>query len=1078
MKKPLLILYVCIAVSYAMGQTNGRYADITNPNLTHINKEAPRATIHFPECMPLNGTWQFNYVENPAEAPQPSAKDIMAHGQWNEIQVPGNWERQGFGTPIYVNIGYEFVSPAGIPPFWTKPQPPSVPQEWNPTGTYLRTFQLPEAWKEKSIYLSADGVKGAAFYYVNGIFAGMNKDSKTPARFNITSLVHAGKNSITIQVHRFSDATYLEGQDFWRLSGIERDIYLYAQPLLAIRDFHVHASLDEQYKNGIFSLNVDLQNAGSGEKPCMVEYQIKDRDGKQVAAGKKTCKTSNSPVTVEWESVALKDIHPWTAETPYLYTLSITTKEPDGSIVESIESKIGFRTVEIKNRQLQVNGCPILIKGVNLHEHDELTGHYVTEELMRKDIELFKKYNINTVRTSHYPQQERFYELCDEYGIYVIDEANIESHGMGYDRRKGGTLGNEPSYLKAHAERTINMFERDKNHPSVIIWSLGNEAGNGINFYATYNLLKQLDNRPVQYEQAGLEWNTDIFCPMYHTVNQIVEYAQNPDNDRPLILCEYAHAMGNSLGNFKEYWDAIETYPLLQGGCVWDWVDQGFAEKDEQGKTYWAYGGDYGKAGTPSDGNFCCNGLVYPNRATKPHTEELRKVYQNIKFLHFNPNTRTVVVRNDFSFTNLAKYDFAYKITANGKPIEEKQFSLHLGPGAKDTIRFEDLPAPEPSATEYHILFEARIRDAEPFLPKGYVIAAEQYAINPWEKGRAGRQLPASIEEDSLQIVLSGKLFRATFDKTSGLLVSYQYKKKELIHDGYGWRPNFWRAPIDNEYGAGFPMKAKIWRTLSENAPRLLSIHAERKRGFYRESASDGRTGNRHGRESQMTYSIVHCVYDYPEIGGQWHLSYTISENGSMKITNEFHAQGKDIPMLPRIGLRMKMPSNYNCLTYYGRGPWENYCDRKSSAFIGEYNLDTRAYEPYIRPQENNHRTDVRWMALADKKGNGMLFIADDVFEMNASSYPMETFDSGDDIHNNAPVSASTCHRHNNDPQQADFIDVCIDGRMAGVGGDNAWGAYPMPQYCITAGQLPFSYTFTCVPFSKGTDFKTLIRQY
>lgn len=1078
MKKTLLLLGACIAVSCAIGQTDDRYADITNPQLTSINKEAPRATIHFPERLPLNGTWQFNYAENPAEAPSPFAKDLTSHGQWSDIRVPGNWERQGFGTPIYVNIGYEFVSSAGIPPFWTKPAPPLVPKEWNPTGTYHRTFQVPNTWEGQSVYLSADGVKGAAFYYVNGKFAGMNKDSKTPARFNITSLVNAGENSITIQVHRFSDATYLEGQDFWRLSGIERDIYLYAQPLLAIRDFHVQASLDEQYENGVFSLEVDLQNAASDEIPCKVEYQIKDHNGKLVARGSTQCTVSQSTTTAKWQSVVLKNIHPWTAETPYLYNLSITTQKEDGGIVESIESKIGFRTVEIKDRQLRVNGKPILIKGVNLHEHNELTGHYVTEEIMRKDIELFKKYNVNTVRTSHYPQPERFYELCDEYGIYVIDEANIESHGMGYDRRKGGSLGNEPSYLKAHAERTMNMFERDKNHPSVIIWSLGNEAGNGINFYATYNLLKQLDNRPVQYEQAGQEWNTDIFCPMYYTVNQIVDYARNPDSDRPLILCEYAHAMGNSLGNFKEYWDAIETHPLLQGGCVWDWVDQGFLEKDTKGKNYWAYGGDYGAIGTPSDGNFCCNGLVYPNRATKPHTEELRKVYQNIKFLHFNPEARTVAIRNDFAFTNLSKYDFTYKITANGKLLEEKKFDITLEPGAKKTLQLNSLPSPETSTAEYHILFEARLRHAEPFLPAGYVIAAEQYAINHWEKESAGRQLPANIEEDSLQIILSGKNFRAVFEKTSGLLVSYQYNKKEFIHNRYGWQPNFWRAPIDNEYGANFPIKAKIWRTLSEKAPRLLSINAERKRGFYRESTPNGQAGNRRGRESQATYSIVHCVYDYPEVNGQWILSYTISENGIMKISSEFHAQGKDLPMLPRIGLRMKMPDRYNHLTYYGRGPWENYCDRKTSAFVGEYSQSTDTYEPYVRPQENNHRTDVRWMALTDKKGNGLLFIADDMFEMNASSYPMETFDSGDDLHNNAPVSSNTCHRHNNDPREGGFIDVCIDGRMAGVGGDNAWGAYPMPQYCITTSQLPFSYAFTLVPFNKGTDFRTLVKQY
>lgn len=1080
MKSKLLWLGgMLLSLSVATAQEADRYAVITDPNIPSINREAPRSTFNTADCLQLNGNWKFNYTENFNDRPTDFMNADFNDSKWAQIQVPGNWERQGFGTPIYVNIGYEFVSSAGIKPFWKQPNPPYVAKEWNPTGTYRRTFILPEGWDQKEIFLSADGTKGAAFFYLNGKFIGMNKDSKTPVRFNITDKVQTGKNILAIQVHRFSDATYLEGQDFWRMSGIERDIYLYAQPKLHIRDFHVRTPLDGQYQNGIFDLNVELRNTEKKETTCIIAYDILDADNKSVASGNQVCKFTSS-ANVNIDRNILKDVSAWTAETPNLYTLELSVKDENGKTLDAIRTKIGFRTVEIKDKQLKVNGKAILIKGVNLHEHDERTGHYVTEELMRKDFELFKKYNVNTVRTCHYPQQERFYELCDEYGFYVIDEANIESHGMGYDRKKGGTLANNPLFLKAHEERTLNMFQRDKNHPCIIVWSLGNEAGNGYNFYMTYNLLKKLDaTRPVQYEQAGREWNTDIYCPMYHSIEDIVNYARDPQNDRPLIQCEYAHAMGNSLGNFKEYWDAIETYPLLQGGCIWDWVDQGLLEKDKNGKSYWAYGGDYGQNGTPSDGNFCINGVVYPDRTTKPHSEEMRKVYQNIKFINFDAENQTVDVRNDFVFTDLSKYDFCYTVTANGKKLFTEPFEANVAPGEIKTVQLKNLPSSKAGPVEHHVLFEAKIRQPEPFLPKGYVIAREQHYINLLEKESAGRLAPAQIEETDTQAILSGDNFKAIFDKASGLLVSYKYKGTEYVNNAQGLHPNFWRAPIDNDYGARLPVKLKIWRKLSDATPEAAMFNATQKRGFYRESSPNGKPGNRKGRESQMTYSIVSCLYDYPEIGGKWYTTYTIFSNGVIKVNNQFAVSKPETPMIPRVGMRMQIPLKFKNLKYFGRGAWENYRDRRSSAFHGEYDFDVNdLYEPYIRPQENNHRTDVRWFTLTDKAGNGIMFIADKTFEINVSSYPMETFDSGDDIHNNAPVSETTAHRHNNDPKSGNYIDVCIDYRMMGVGGDNSWGALPLEQYRIPASDAPFSYGFSIVPIDKKVDFRTLIKQY
>ena len=647
----------------------------------------------------LNGKWKFNYVENFADRPT-DFMDIHADvSKWPDINVPGNWELQGFGTPVYVNQSYEFCSP-GYAPYWDKPNPPYVPKEWNPTGTYRRTFTLPADWDNKEIFLSADGVRGAAFYYLNGKFAGMSKDSKTPARFNVTSLARRGENVIAIQVHRFSDGNYLECQDFWRISGIERDIYMYAQPQIHLTDFKAETPLDGDYRNGILKLKVKFANETGKETPFLVSYRLLDSKDKLIAQS--STRISYGQTEVEFTPKTIKEPLQWTAETPNLYTLVISLKHTNGDIIEATGCKVGFRTVEIKDKQLMVNGRPILVKGVNYHEHNEYTGHYVPEELMLKDFELWKRYNINTIRTCHYPQQERFYELCDQYGFYVIDEANIESHGMGYNLNVGGTLGNNPLFTKAHIDRTMNMYERDKNHPCIITWSLGNEAGNGLNFHVTYNTLKALDSRHVLYDRALLEWNTDIFCPMYHSPARIEKYAQNPEMTRPLILCEYAHAMGNSLGNFQDYWNIIEKYPILQGGCIWDWVDQGLATKTADGRKYWAYGGDYGEYGTPSDGDFCINGIVYPDRSVKPQTEEMGKVYQNIKFFDFDPAASVVKIRNDFSFTNLDKYDFHYIVRHHGKEIYKGRIKdIKAEPGQTVTSPFlNGIPATNSSTGE------------------------------------------------------------------------------------------------------------------------------------------------------------------------------------------------------------------------------------------------------------------------------------------------------------------------------------------------------------------------------------------
>lgn len=1029
-----------------------RYATLTDPTITSLGREKPRASFtSFPTeaealkndraaCntrMTLNGTWKFNYVENLADRPTRFMDPSFDVSGWKDIQVPGNWEFQGFGTPIYTNSGWAFVS-KGHEKYLQRPEPPLVPENWNPTGTYRREFSVPSDWNGKDVFLSFDGTKGCAFYYLNGKFLGMSKDAKTPSHFKITDKLVNGKNVLAVQVHRFSDANYLECQDFWRLSGFERDVYLYAQPKTRIQDFRVTATLDENYDKGILKLNVQT-NGGT------VFYKLLDAEGKEVASGN----GHNAEI-----SGAFKH---WTAETPYLYTLLLSLKDANGNVLEAIPSKVGFRTCEVKNSQFLVNGKPVLIKGVNLHEHNEYTGHYVPEELMLKDIELFKKYNVNTVRTCHYPQQERFYELCDQYGIYVIDEVNIESHGMGYDRRIGGTLANNRLFYDAHLERTQNMFERDKNFTCIVTWSLGNEAGNGYNFYQTYLWMKEADKtRPVQYEQAYHEWNSDIYCPMYPRPWDIENYAKNPEMKRPLIMCEYAHAMGNSLGGFDYYWKIIKKYDKLQGGCIWDWVDQGFAAQTEDGRKFWKYGGDYGDEGTPSDGTFCINGIVFPDRSVKPQTEEMGRVYQNVDFLDLDPHKQTVKIANGFFFTNLDKYDFSYVIKQNGKTVFSDKLNVTCEPMDTVTVQLKKLPAQKEGDTQ--VEFYAKIRTPEPFLPAGYVIARDQKELHSYEY--ADQILPATLKptENGNEVVFKGKNFKAVFNRLSGLLTSYQYKGQEYILNGEGPKPNFWRAPVENDYGYEGPRKFKNWRIASDTLAKAASF--------------------------QLNGNVIHVEYTYPQVGGSWKTTYQVFDNGVIKVSNSFFSEKQfynnrkdgEASWIPRVGMRMKMPVSFVNLTYYGCGPHENYIDRRTSQFVGEYTTKVAdMYVPYIRPEENEHRTNVRWMALGMKNGNGLLVIPNDKMEFNASNYLREDLDCGDDIRNGWAVYEGQVKKHATDPLPQQLVDVFIDYGMTGVAGDNSWGATPHEWDRIKTGE-EINYSFTLVPYSK--NFKPLIKQY
>lgn len=780
-----------------------------------VNKEYPRTAFmtydnrnqaltgeyeNSPYYKLLNGTWNFYYADAykdlPANIEQPDANIA-----WKEIKVPGNWEVQGYGVAIYTNHGYEFKP--------RNPQPPQLP-ETNPVGVYQRDIEIPADWDGRDIFLRLEGAKSGVYVYVNGQEVGYSEDSKNPAEFLINNYLKPGKNSLVIKIFRWSTGSYLECQDFWRMSGIERDVFLFSQPKTHIKDFNVVSTLDDTYKNGIFKLNVDVTNHTAANKEVTVAYELLDAAKKVVAEGNTPCPvTADGQKSISFEA-ALSNVKTWTSEHPNLYRLLISLKDGEKTS-EIIPYTVGFRRFEIKPTDqiaengkpyvcLFVNGQPIKLKGVNIHEHNPETGHYVPEELMRKDFTLMKQNNINSVRLCHYPQDRKFYELCDEYGIYVYDEANIESHGMYYNLSRGGTLGNHPEWLKPHMDRTINMYERNKNHPSVAIWSLGNEAGNGYNFYQTYLWLKEREvkgmNRPVNYERALWEWNTDMYVPQYPSAAWLEEIGKK-GSDRPIAPSEYSHAMGNSNGNLAAQWRAIYKYPNLQGGYIWDWVDQGILETDENGRTYWAYGGDYG-TNAPSDGNFLCNGIVAPDRTPHPAMTEVKYAHQNVGFEAIDPAAGKFLVKNRFYFTNLKKYMISYTVKANGKTIKGGKVSLDIEPQGSKELNI-NLNGLKPKAgTEYFVDFVVTTTEPEPLIPAGHDIASEQFRLPIEPLAMTGHKASGktTVSTDGDIITVLSPRMQFVFNKKSGLVTSYKVNGTEYFAEGFGIQPNFWRAPI------------------------------------------------------------------------------------------------------------------------------------------------------------------------------------------------------------------------------------------------------------------------------------------
>ena len=1033
----------------------------------------------------LNGTWNFYYVDAykdlPANIEQPGA-DI----KWTDIKVPGNWEMQGHGIAIYTNHGYEWKP--------RNPKPPQLP-EATPVGVYQRDFEVPANWDGRDIFLSIDGAKSGVYVYVNGKEVGYSEDSKNTAEFKLNKYLKEGKNSLVLKIFRWSTGAYLECQDFWRISGIERDVFLFAQPKTHIQDFLVQSTLDDTYKNGIFKLATSIAKEGT-PKDLSLSYELLDAQGNVVAKDSRNASNLNHGFEAE-----IPNVKTWTSEHPNLYQLLITLKEGD-KVTEVIPYKVGFRRFEIKEIEEKsengkpyicffVNGQPIKLKGANIHEHNPATGHYMTEELMRKDFELMKQHNINTVRLCHYPQSNKFYDLCNEFGIYVYDEVNIESHGMYYNLSKGGSLGNNPEWLKPHMDRTINMYERNKNHPSIAIWSLGNEAGNGYNFYQTYLYLKNKEvspmgmNRPVNYERALWEWNTDMYVPQYPDAAWL-EGIGRKGSDRPIVPSEYSHAMGNSNGNLAAQWDAIYKYPNLQGGYIWDWVDQGLDQVDENGRHYWAYGGDFG-VDAPSDGNFLCNGIVAPDRTPHPAMAEVKYAHQNVGFEAVDLAAGKFLVKNRFYFTGLKKYQINYAVKANGKVVRKGKTFLDIEPQGSQELNVNVAGLQPKAGTEYFVNFWVTTTEPEILIPVGHEIASEQFRlpIEPLAVAEHKASGKTNVTTEGDEVKVTSPRMQFVFNKKSGLVTSYKVNGTEYFSEGFGIQPNFWRGPNDNDYGNGQPKREQIWKQSSKNF-NVADVITE----------ADGNntilTAN-YLLAAGNLYIVKYTIYPDGLVHADITFTSTDMQEGKTEVSEATlmatFSPGQQEARLaasklvvPRIGVRFRLPADMNQVEYFGRGPGENYIDRQRASHIDLYKTtaDAMYTNNYVRPQENGHRTDTRWVELSRKNGKGLKIVADQVIGFNALRNSVEDFDSEEavgklrqwnnftpeEIASRSEEKAKDVLRHMthiNDITPRNFVEVCVDMKQQGVAGFNSWGDRPLPEHTMPANQ-EYKWGFTLIP--------------
>ena len=1057
-----------VALGLASGPVSAAEVnDWENPQMIGRNKEAACAMFYrFPDTQAaargtresspylksLNGPWKFHWVKTPEERPRDFWREDFDDGDWKAIRVPSNWQMEGYGQPIYVNQTYPFDK-----------SPPLIRgHNGNPVGSYRCRFTVPGAWRGRRTSIHFDGVESAFYVWVNGHRVGYSQGSRTPAVFDLTPWLADGENLLAVEVYRWCDGSYLEDQDFWRLSGIYRDVYLESVPAVHVRDFEVKTILDDRYHDAELRLEVKVRNTGPAEASVAVGAELTDASGRTVF-GDQTGRVSvpkGSEVSLSLQGTVAAP-EKWSAEAPHLYRLLLVLKDDAGRIVEAIPCDVGFRKVEITGGQFLVNGKPVTIKGVNRHEHDPDTGHTISTESMIADVKLMKQNNINAVRTSHYPNAPQWYDLCDRYGLYVIDEANVEAHGMGKDAKH--VVSDDPAWEKAHLDRLESMIERDKNHACVVTWSLGNESGTGRNLAAMYRWAKRRDaTRPVQYcevtsrkfcqkfiawakahggdgsqyQLRGEEGDSDVVCPMYPTIDIIVAYSRaNPT--RPLVMCEYAHAMGNSLGNFQDYWDAIEGNKYLQGGFIWDWVDQGLRKTTGGGEEFWAYGGDYGD--TPNSGNFCCNGIVLPDRRPNPSLYEVKKVHQYVKVVPVDLLSGTVEIHNKYDFLSLDFLDLSWELAADGVVLEKGRLPrLSLGPRQKQVVRIP-LTAPElKPGREYFLKVTSSLGADTAWAERGHVAAWDQYRVPfdvPSVPRPAAEQLPKlALKTSDDGATIAGKDFVVMVGKPSGAIEAFTYRLRPLMASPLV--PNFWRPPIDNDRGNGMPKRLGVWKDAGRNRK---TVQFEVK---------------------QLAPAVVRVTAGFELPAGKSHhrCVYTVFGNADVLVESSFQPQG-DLPVLPRFGMQTSVPGELSLITWFGRGPHESYWDRKTSAAVSLYSGTVEEQlHAYVRPQENANKTDVRWLALTDQDGVGLMAVGRPL--LSTSAWPYTTADLEE-------------ARHTHELPRREEITLNLDYKQMGVGGDNSWGARTHPEYTLPA--QPYRHEFLLRPYAPTMGSKSVV---
>ncbi len=1000
-----------------------------NHKIFEEHKLAPRATFFAFEKLglskkeesnrffSLNGKWNFHWVKDPKKRPTTFQNIDYDDSDWKHIPVPSNWEVEGFGKPIYLDERYPFTTK------W-----PDAPTDYNPVGTYRKEIELTKEFLSEDIILHFAGAKSAMYVYINGKYVGYSQGSKTPAEFNITNYLKEGKNLIALQLFRWSDASYLESQDMLRMSGIEREVYLYSRPKVFIADYHAETTLDDSFSVGIFNGTVTVQNTTenqvSKELTLSVNGEFKEVKTVQIPA------KSSIDVTI---NKLIKNIKSWSAETPNLYDLQIAL-----GTNQFVNRKIGFKRVEIKNAQVLINGKPIYIRGVDRHETDPFTGHVVSRESMEKDIQLMKQNNINAVRSAHYPNDPYWLELCDTYGLYVVDEANIESHPLAISSKT--QIGNEMSWLPAHMMRTKRMYYRDRNHVSIYSWSLGNEAGEGEIFKATYRWLKdQDDNRIVQYEPAGKEDYTDLYCPMYPKPQYLINHGKS-NSDKPSIMIEYAHAMGNSVGNLQDYWDIIEKYDNLQGGYIWDWVDQSLEYIDANGKPYLAYGHDY-HPDLPTDGNFLNNGLVDPYRRPHPHLSEVKKVYEPVQFKYLG--NRTIKITNKNFFADFSDKELQLKVLKNGKVVfEKKHIPVNVKPQTSVKMQFKEIPEMFVPENEYYLEVSLHQKNGTRLIPKGHEIAWDQFGLKHGAVVQFPRsnKSPLKVTETSSGINLKNDTTQININATTGEINSWTFQGKTITN--HPIKPNFWRPPTDNDLGNGMDKWAKIWQDATYNyKAKLVQKPLVKNNGVH--------------------YKVQYLL---PKNEATVLAAYHINSEGYLSVKLSFKPNQKKLPNIPRLGMYVTLNSNFEDVSWYGKGPEESYWDRKTGQKLGLYSGKVKKqFHVYSRPQETGNKTDVRWMEVTSKE---MTLKATGQQLLNASVWPfgMKEIDFNS---NEGAQSASglvpVTKKHGADIKIGKTVQWNIDFLQMGVGGDTSWGRKVHKEYTIPANKT-YQYSFTITP--------------